>query len=282
MTDVEVSARTSAKPIYDSALRPSPPINELRELWNYRSLVAALVSRDVKTRYKRSVLGIAWTMLNPLLMMVVLTLVFSNLFRFDIPHYPVYMLSAQILWTFFAQTTNAAMSQILWGGPLLTRIYVPKTVFAVAALGTGLVNLFLSLIPLLAIILVTGVPITPALLSLPFPIFLAACFALGCGLVLSTIVVWFPDIVDMYQIGLTTLYFFTPIMYPRTILPESYRAWMNLNPMYHIIEAFRLPIYSGWFAGPYTWLAATVAALGVLVAGWLIFASRADKIAYRV
>src|SRR5439155_19436287 len=133
----------------DSARRPAPPIEELQELWRYRSLVVQLVSRDIKTRYKRSVLGVAWTMLNPLMMMLVLTLVFSNLFRFSVQHYPVYMLSAQIMWTFFAQTTTAAMSNLIWGGSLLTRIYMPRTVFAVAAVGTGMVNLLLSMCPLL-------------------------------------------------------------------------------------------------------------------------------------
>src|SRR5881628_2098734 len=111
-------ASVARRPVYDSARRPAPPIEELQELWRYRSLVVQLVSRDIKTRYKRSVLGVAWTMLNPLMMMLVLTLVFSNLFRFSVQHYPVYMLSAQIMWTFFAQTTTAAMSNLIWGGSL--------------------------------------------------------------------------------------------------------------------------------------------------------------------
>jgi ABC-type polysaccharide/polyol phosphate export permease len=269
-------------PVYDSSRRAPAPIEELRELWRYRSLVSQLVSRDIKTRYKRSVLGVAWTMLNPFLTMLVLTVVFSSLFRFDIPHYPVYMLSAQVLWTFFAQTTTSAMSQLLWGGGLLTRIYIPKTVFAVAALGTGLVNLLLAMVPLFIIVVALRVPITLAILWLPFSMVLAMCFTLGVGLLLSTISVWFPDIVDMYQIALTTLFFFTPIMYPKTILPETYRDLMNLNPMYHLIEAFRLPIYAGVSAGPHTLLAATAAAVVTLVAGWLIFTARADKIAYRL
>jgi homopolymeric O-antigen transport system permease protein len=280
----DVATETGARPVpvYDSSRRAPRPIEELRELWRYRNLVTELVSRDVKTRYKRSVLGVAWTMLNPLLMMAVLTFVFSNLFRFEIPHYPVYMLSAQIIWVFFAQTTTSAMSQLLWGGGLITRIYVPKTVFAVAAVGTGLVNMMLAMVPLFAVVVILGVPITSAILWLPLSIVLAACFTLGVGLLLSTISVWFPDVVDMYQIALTALYFFTPVMYPKTILPETYRELMNLNPMYHLIEAFRLPIYAGWSAGPYTLFAAGAAALATLALGWLIFAGRSDKIAYRL
>jgi ABC-type polysaccharide/polyol phosphate export permease len=268
--------------LYDSARRSMPPVEELREAWRYRDLVAELVSRDVKTRYKRSALGIAWTMLNPLLMMLVLTFVFSNIFRFEIAHYALYLLSAQIMWTFFAQTTTASMSQLIWGGPLLTRIYIPKTVFALAALGTGLVNLILALVPLVLIMFITGVPLTPAIVWLPLAILLAACFALGLGLLLSSVSVWFPDVIDMYQVALTAWYFFTPIMYPKSILPEAYRGLLNLNPMYHIVEAFRLPLYVGWPAGPNTMTAAAIASLSMLAIGWIVFSWRADKIAYRL
>ena len=218
-------------------------------------------------------------MLNPLLMMLILTFVFSNVFRFEITHYAVYMLSAQIVWIFFSQTTTAAMHQMAWGGPLLTKIYVPKAVFPLAALGTGLVNFALALVPLALIIIVTGVPITPAMLMLPIPMVFAACLALGVGLILSTISMWFHDVIDMWQILLTALYFFTPIMYPRSILPEGYVFLLNLNPVYHIVELFRLPIYIGWPAGPYTLLAAAVSSFVALVVGWLVFTSRARSMA---
>ena len=120
-------------PVYDSANRPHPFWEELREIWRYRNLATQFVGRDIKTRYKRSFLGMAWTMLNPLLMMIVLTLVFSHLFRFELPRYPVYLLSALVLWNFFAQSTTAAMSQLVWGGALLTRIYMPRTIFAISS-----------------------------------------------------------------------------------------------------------------------------------------------------
>src|SRR5687767_10333494 len=136
-----LAARRDAPVVYDSARRGSAPLEELQSAWQYRDLIAQLISRDVKARYKRSVLGIAWTMLNPLLMMAILTLVFSEFFRFEVRHYPVYLLSAMIMWNFIGQTTTAAMSHLLWGGQLMTRIYVPRTVFALAATGTGLVNL---------------------------------------------------------------------------------------------------------------------------------------------
>jgi len=268
--------------IYDSARRPLPFWEELIALWAYRDLVRQLVARDIKVRYKRSVLGVVWTMLNPLLMMVVLTLVFSHLFRWDLPHYPVYLLSGTLLWNFFAQTTTLAAQQLVWGGALLSRIYVPRTVFAVSALGTGLVNLTLALIPLGLIMLVTGVSFHPALIFLPLSIFLAAAFTLGISLLLSSVAPLFPDIVEMYQVILTAWYFLTPIFYPVKILPPQYRFWLKLNPMHHLIAAFRGPIYEGVFLSGEGLLGTMVLALGTLSLGWFIFTKRADSIIYRL
>src|SRR5207244_1596655 len=139
---------------------------------------------------------------------------------------------------FFAQTTTQAMNHLVWGGPLVTKIYLPRTVFAVSAIGTGLVNLTLALVPLALITVVSGAALTGALLWLPVPMILMACFALGIGLLLSTLAVSFPDVVEMYQVVLSAWYFLTPIIYPFAMLPESDRWLMNLNPAYHLIEAF--------------------------------------------
>ncbi|MCS7312692.1 MAG: ABC transporter permease [Acidobacteria bacterium] len=270
-------------PVYDSARTPPSFWEELVELWRYRDLVVQMVLRDVKVRYKRSWLGVAWTMLNPLLMMAVLTLVFSHLFRFELPYYPAYLLSGLILWNFFAQSSTQAMLHLLWGGSLLTRIYLPKTVFAVAAVGTGLVNLLLALIPLAVVQWAIGAPLHgSAWVWLPIPIVLTAMFTLGIGLVVSSFAVYFPDFVEMYQVGTLAWYFLTPVLYPKSIIPEAYRWWLNLNPMYHLVEVFRMPIYYGYPAGPHTLAAATVAAIGTLVLGWLVFTSRARTIAYRL
>ncbi len=119
--------------IYDSANRRHPLIEELLALIKYRDLIYQFTSRTLKARYKRSVLGVVWTMLNPLLMMVVLTLVFSAYFKSNIEHYPVYVLSGLMAWNFFSATTQAAMGEMVWSGALLNRIYVPKSVFAFSA-----------------------------------------------------------------------------------------------------------------------------------------------------
>jgi len=269
-------------PVYDSARRPPAMLEELKAAWRYRDLVVQLVRRDVVARYKRSLLGVAWTMLNPLGTMVVLTIAFSQVFGAT-RSYPGYLLVGLLAWNFFAQTTVAAMRQLVWGGSLLQRIYVPKTLFTISAVGTGLVNLLLSLVPLAAVMLVTGLPIQPAVLFLPLSILLLAAFALGVGLLLSTAAVYFPDVIDMYEIGLTAWMYLTPVIYPEEIIPESFRFWfLNLNPAYHLIKLFRQPLYYGMWPTPTRLACAAFVGLGALAVGWLVFTRRADDFAYRI
>jgi len=150
---------TITKPVYDSAANASPALTEIQELKHYRYLLKQLVRRDIVARYKRSALGVAWTMLNPLGTMLIMTFVFSNLFK-SVQSYPVYILSGLIAWNFFAQGTNAAMSGLVWGGSLMQRIYLPRTIFGVSAIGTALVNLLLSIIPLLLVMAITQTTIS--------------------------------------------------------------------------------------------------------------------------
>src|SRR5262249_33765295 len=176
--------KSDEKPIYDSSRPVIPFVEEFKELARYRDLVKHMIARNIKTRYKRSALGFLWTMLNPLLMMTVLTFVFSEVFRASIVSrsYSAYALAGLLLWNFFSQTSTLAMSELFWGGGLLNRIYFPGAFFAVWALGTSLVNMLLSLIPLFIIIAITGVPIRAVALVLPGPIILTAMFALGVAL----------------------------------------------------------------------------------------------------
>jgi ABC-2 type transport system permease protein len=265
---------------YDSQKRKSPALEELFDIIKYRDLIFQLVRRDIVARYKRSWLGIAWTMLQPLGMMLVLTIVFSQLFS-SVEGYPAYLLGGLMPWIFFSQTTNAAIQQSVWGETLTRRIYVPYTAFPAASVGTGLVNLLLSLFPLFAMMLIVGRPIRLTILFLPIPIILLSAFALGVGLLLSGIAVRFPDIAEMYLIILQAWMYLTPIMYPADILPEAIRKYLLvLNPMYYLILLFRVPIYDGVMPSPALILASTVIAIVTLVAGWIYFSHQTDKFAY--
>ncbi|MFQ5408217.1 MAG: ABC transporter permease [Anaerolineales bacterium] len=273
---------TMATPVYDSAFTRNTIAAEARILARYRPLLLELISRNIKTRYKRSVLGVAWTMLNPLLTMVVLTVVFSQLFAFRLPLYPVYLLSGLLVWNFFSQSTVAAINELVWSSSLLKRIYVPRTLFAVAAVGTALVNVALALVPLGIIMLATGAPLRPALLFLPVALALAGLFALGVGLALSALAVFFADVVDMYQIVLVAWMYLTPIFYPPEILADNVRWLLYVNPMFYILECFRAPIYAGELPAPGMLLGATLSALvAVLFGGWF-FARKSDDFTYYV
>ena len=268
--------------IYDTANRPAPLVEEFQALIVYRDLITQFISRAIKTRYKRSILGVVWTMLNPLLTMVVLTLIFSQLFRFSVENYPVYVLSGLVMWSFFSTSTTSAMSEMLFSGSLLGRIYVPKSVFSVSAVGTGLVNLLLSLIPLFLIALFMHVKITAAILVMPLAILILAIFTLGIGLLLSTAVVYFADMVPVYEVLLVIWMYSTPIIYPINIVPERLLWLIKLNPMYYMITIFRDPLYLGIVPPLEFWAIASVLALAALISGALIFTSKSHEYAYRI
>ncbi|HSR32188.1 MAG TPA: ABC transporter permease [Anaerolineae bacterium] len=267
--------------MFDSLKRGPVALEELRGIIQYRDLIFQLVRRDLVSRYKRSALGIAWTMLNPLGMMIVLSVVFSQLFH-TVDGYAAYVLCGLVVWNFFSQTTSAAMTQMVWGSSLLQRIYLPRTAFVVGAIGTGFVNLLLSFVPLFLIMLVLGLPLRWSLLFLPVSIVMLAAFSLGVGLLFSAWAIYFPDVSEMYTVALTGWLYLTPIIYPKEMIPEAYRFWfLHLNPMYYMVQAFRRPIYEGVLPTGALVAAAGVMSLVTLVVGWTVFSSRADQFTYR-
>ena len=268
--------------IYDSASLRSPAVHELRELWRYRDLLRLLIANSIKTRYKRSTLGVIWTLLNPLLTTVVLTIAFSQLFRFQVENYPIYLLVGFLFWNFVAQTTTQSMNTLIWGSTLLKRIYIPRTIFAVSVLGNGLINFLLALIPLGLVMLVMGHPFTPALLLLPYALLLLAMYTLGLALFLSTLSVFFVDVVDMYAILLTVWFYLTPVIYPQEIVPERFAALVQLNPMTTMLGLFRAVIYAGDVPSLTALATATGLALASLLVGWLVFTRKVDEFAYRI
>jgi ABC-type polysaccharide/polyol phosphate export permease len=247
-----------------------------------RDLVLALVARDLKVRYRRSAIGFAWTMLQPLLTMLVLTVVWSALFRFDITNYPVYVLSGLLFWNFFQQGTVAAMNSLRGNAQLLTRLPVPRWIFPLATVLAGLVNLLLALIPLLVILLATGHPLRPALLFLPVSILIAATFTLGVALLVSPLAVFFADVVELIVVLLTLLLYTTPVFYPASIVPPSYAWVVRFNPLRSLLDVFRDPIYLGNLP-PGTQLAVAAAlAVGLLWIGALLFRRFSDRIPFHV
>jgi len=282
-SDTNLSQPTTSGIDYDSERRRHPFFEEFFALLRYRNLVSQLVSRNIKTRYKRSVLGVAWTMIGPLMMMTVLTVVFSSLMGSSVPNYAVFLLSGFTLWGFFQQTSAGIMNELTWGGSLLSKIYVPPSAFAVSALGSGLVNLLFSLVPLVLIMVVTGMPITWSLLFLPVPIILTCMFSLGIGLVLARLAIFFGDVVEMYGILLMVWFYASPIIYSvNQVNDENKKLLLQLNPVYYLIEMFREPIYQGQLPDPFIILVGTVISVVALLFGWWFFTQKVDEFAYRV
>ena len=273
--------QTNLSNIYDSSRRPHPLVEEVISLIKYRDLVYQFVARSIKTRYKRSVLGVFWTMLNPLFMMIILTIVFSSVFKVG-RNYPVFVLSGLVLWNFFSHATSSAMGEMIWSGALLNRIFMPKSVFAVSAIGTGLVNLLISLVPLFLISVFLGGKFTYALLVLPLSILILVLFALGVGLFLATAAVYFADMVPVYEVVLTIWFYATPIIYPIENIPPHYAWILKLNPMYYIVRIFRLPVYEGVLPGLLDWIIASGCALVAVILGGLIFTNKSKEYAYRI
>jgi ABC-type polysaccharide/polyol phosphate export permease len=271
--------RRVAREGYDTDHLVSPFIGELFALVQYRELIFQLISRSVKTRYKRSFLGVAWTMVNPLLTMAVLTLVFSSLFRFPAENYALYVLSGLLLWNFFAQSTTAAMGDLMWSGGLITRVNFPKSVFPIAAVGTGLFNLILALVPYFIIAFILGAKITSALLYLPISILIATTFILGVAMALSSVVVFFADALPMYEIVLTAWLYLTPIIYPIDLVPEPIQTVLRFNPLLPIVEVFRAPLYEGRPPDLSTLAYASAVAIVALVLGWWMFTRKSREFA---
>jgi ABC-type polysaccharide/polyol phosphate export permease len=278
-SNVPAAARRDPR-VYDSAARRPRWIEEAQSLWRYRGLVHELVVRDIKVRYKRSVLGILWTMLAPLLNMIALTLVFSALLKTSIQNYPVYFMTGSILWAYFAQTTSSAALQTHGSNELAKRMFVPRSVFVAAAMGGGLVNLLLSLVPLLLIVWATGFPLHASWAFLPVPILIGTLFTAGVSLVLFTAASRFADIKEMYPVIVQTWFFLTPIVYHPSIVPGRYRFILSLNPMYFLIRTFRDPIYDGVIPSAALLGAAFAFSLAVFVTGWVYFCHRRDDMAY--
>jgi ABC-2 type transport system permease protein len=260
----------------------TPIAQTFSDLLRYRTLLANLVSRDLKVRYKRSVLGVLWTMVNPLLMMVVFSIVFAHIFRFSIEHFTIYFLSAYLLWNFVAQTTSWSTACLLGNASLIRKIYVPKAIFVLATVLSGLINLVVSLVPLAALMLLVGHPMTPSLAFLPVAILVATVFAFGVSLLLAAICIEFNDVVQIYQVWLVAWMYLTPVIYPLDIVPERFTWIVKMNPMYYIVETFRRPVYEGVVPSAGMVVPAVLSAALVLVLGWWLFERRADRIAYLV
>lgn len=221
----------------------------IQNFLKFQSLLIELVGRDIKIKYRRSVLGVLWTLLNPLFMMIVLSVVFSNLFKFDVENFPLYLLSGQVIFNFFSESTTNSMSAIVQNASLIKKIYIPKYLFVLARIASSSINLMASFTALLFVMIAMRVELHYMVILVVIPIVLLVTFSLGIGLILSALVVKFRDIMHLYSVFTTALMYLTPVIYPLTILPNWIRTIVMMNPITNYLVMFRNVMLYNKFLG---------------------------------
>ena len=256
--------------------------NIFLNLKKYSFLLQQLIARDFKVKYKRSVLGVLWSLLNPILMMCVMAIVFTNVFRFSTPgvNYLVYLLTGLTYFNYFSESTNLAMSSVVANFSLINKIYIPKYIFPLSKCLFVGINFLLTLIPLYAVILLTGTGLNIYHVLLPVSFVFLFVFTLGAGLILSTISVFLRDMFYIYGIVLQILTYMTPIMYDITMLDPRLQLLLKLNPLYHIINFGRTIILYHQIPSASSFAICTVSALASLLIGVVVFRKNQDKFIY--
>ncbi len=257
-------------------------IEMVRETYRYRELIWALALKDLKIRYKRSVLGFLWALLNPALLMLVLTLVFSTVLRFPIPHYAIFLLSVLLPWTFFSQSLSYAVESIVGNGDLIKKIRVAKLVFPMAAIVSNLINLGLSLIPLALLVLLMRHPFYWTWLYLPVPLLALTIFTMGMAFFVAVANVYYRDVAHILQIVLSAWFYVTPIIYSLDFIPPKHQWIFKLNPIIYVINGFRLSVYYGMLPRAQSIIASFVCAFVALFIGFAIFRKNQDAFVFYV
>lgn len=249
----------------------------INNFMKYKSLLKELVLRDIKIRYRRSVLGVLWTLLNPLGMMVILTIVFSNIFKFDIEHFHIYVLSGQVIFNFFSEATTSAMDSVISSASLIKKVYIPKYIFPISRVFACVINILASFCALILVMLITRVQLHLAILLTFIPIVLLIILSIGVGLILSTVAVQFRDIIHFYSIFTTGLMYLTPIIYPLSVLPKGVETLVLLNPLSNILIMFRNFVMDNCMPTLYTTLMSVIPAFVFLILGIVIFKKKQDQ-----
>jgi ABC-type polysaccharide/polyol phosphate export permease len=254
----------------------------LKELWTYRDLVVNLVARDLKVRYKNSILGVVWSWLNPLLMMLIFTFVFGVLYKgVDIPNYHIHFLSALLPWNFFSSAVMGGIPSVVASAHLVKKVYFPREVLPISSVLSSLVNFLMALPVFFVLAIISGVMPTEYVLLLPIPILIEVIFATGIVLFLSTLEVYYRDTHMLMDVGMQAWFFITPIIYPMKSLPTQVtlagitfnpQVWLfRLNPMASIINTYQDILYNGTLTAPDFLARTAVTAALFLILGYWFF-----------
>lgn len=240
-------------------------------------ILRSLVSKDFKLKYRRSALGVLWSVLNPLLMMIVLTAVFSTVFRFQIENFALYLILGQTLFGLMSDATSGAMSSIIDSASLIKKIRINKILFPLEKVAFALVNFVISLIAVVAVMVFFQVVPTLNLLFLPLLLLYVFAFSLGLGLLISALSVFFRDVMHLWSVVLTAWTYATPLFYPIEILPDFLAPLMQFNPMYHYVTYFREIALWGMTPSLEQNLICIGFAAAALVLGYVVFRTKEKK-----
>lgn len=280
--DVVAPISADDSPVNDKWVRPHVSmIAHIRELWQYRELTWSLVVRDLKARYKSSVLGFVWSLLNPLGMMAVFTVVFTVMMPNQIERFPIFLLCGLLPWNYFTGGVMMSTNSIVGNSGLVKKVYFPREVLPIATVLSTLVNFLLSLLVLFAVLLVARARFSSWLWLLPAVIFVQTCFVLGIAFILSALNVFYRDTIMIIDVVMLAWFFLTPVVYLIDILPNNYhllgvtldvRRWMYiLNPMASLIAAYRDLLYWGYRTNLDFFLRTAVTSFVVLLGGYWFF-----------
>lgn len=248
----------------------------IENLKKYAPLLTELVSRDIKTKYRRSILGVFWTLLNPLLMMAILSIVYSQLFKFQIENFPLYILSGQVIFNFFSEATNSAMSSIINSSSLIRKVYIPKYLFTISKILSSVINILASFCALLVVMVFTKAELHYSIIFAIFPMIIITVLSTGVGLLLAAFAVKFRDLLHLYSVFTTALMYLSPIIYPIEILPDKVATIVKLNPITNILEIFRDVIMYNKIPNTGVILLAVIPSVIMLFVGLFAFYKKQD------
>ena len=264
-------------------------VRRLRELLRYRELVRNLVVSELKARYKASVLGFVWSLLNPLGMMLVFTVVFSFLLtdKNRVEKYPLFLLCGLLPWNYFSAAVMGSINSVVGNANLVKKVHFPREVLPIAGVLAQLVNFLLAFIVLFAALLIFRAHFSPWLWLLPLVILIETCFALGIALILSTLNVFYRDTMMIMDVVMLAWFFLTPVVYSVAVFPSEYhiqgqiidvRRWAYiLNPMASLINVYRDLLFLGTRTNLDFFLRTTITALVILVFGYWFFIRYSDR-----
>lgn len=250
------------------------------QLVAYREYLKQSVLRDLRNKYKRSVLGYLWAMLHPLAMMAVLAVVFSNLVRISAKDYAVFLLAGLLPWNYFSSTVMMSLGSMRNNARLFSQIPVPKYLFIMSIALSNLFNLVVALIPLMFIMVLMGRPLAPSILAFPLVLLPLILVVLGLSLLLAASNVFFDDTAHLAEVGIGILYFLSPVLYSREHLPEGVLNYLVLNPLFYQIEFFRGLFYDGVLPDPTLFAINLFVSILVFAFGLFVFRSSEDKFLY--